>query len=126
MLLSRLAGRIEEITLISRDALALKQSAMNLAESDSFGAVRQEHIVALWRGGPQGDMDLFAGVLNDKEGVDVNLEKILQVRLACAKTPIVAGCSSSLGFRLRTALAQRGVKSSMTKGHRGMCVIVCG
>lgn len=125
LLLTCIAGRIQQVTLVSRDALALRQSALNLSKHDCCGTVRQEHTVGFWPEGTADQVDLCVGILNDKEGVDINLEKISHVRLACPQVPIIIGCSMSLGARLEKALRKRGIRASIVKKRQGVCVIQC-
>ena len=126
VLLCRLAGTIREVSLLSRDLLSLRASMKNLAANGFGGKVRTRHTVTFRRQPADEPPDLIAGVLNDKEGIEINCEKIGRAMADYPGCTIIVGCPAAFGFRLERALRKRGARSSGKKKERGYCVLSYG
>jgi hypothetical protein len=125
VLLGRMAGRIDRMTLISRDALALHQSAVNVAKNECCSEVHQEHRVGFTSGTGEKNVDLCVGMINDKEGLEINVKKITQVRNIYGNVPLFLGTPISFGLRLEKALRKEKIKALMVKKHQGNGVLEC-
>jgi len=118
LLARRLAPSVEEITLISRDRIALRASRANL-EADGFtGPIHGVHSADFQlAGGPRGDAAI--AVLNEKEGLAVNAAK-LEALLSGAVDAAVVGCKSSFAARLVRELRDRGLRSSAPRKRKAL------
>ncbi len=124
VILGHLTKGLDEIVLISRDALALRQSAINIRKNEVCETVHSAHTIAF--SSPEcANATLCVGMINDKEGLEINVEKIAQTRQACGTMPIILASPASFGLRLEKALKQHGIKATLTKKHQGNAVIEC-
>ena len=118
-----MARDVDEVLLISRDRLALRASAANLAENGFRGAVRCVHSADFHADPPSGPIDLALAVLNEKETLAVNVEKLRRLASGPMAGPILAACKSSLASRLKPILKERALRITVLKKHKGFCAI---
>jgi len=125
VLARRIAPTIEDITLVSRDRIALGASQANLRADGYGGSLRAAH-TASFRGGPaDAETDAVLAVLREKEGLDVNVEKLCRLRAAEPTCAILAGCKSAFGSRLVQALRRRGIRAAVRRRRKGCCAVTC-
>jgi len=125
VLLSKIAGQVDEMTLVSRDMLSVRQSAANVETNGQVKTIRREHAVVFQPAETGNEVDLCVGVLNDKEGLEINQEKIAQVRAANKNATLFFGSPISFALRLEKILKKGGIKATTTKKHQGNAVIEC-
>jgi len=123
--LHRLTNAVKEINLISRDALTLRQTALNLQANGFPAAVNPYHTVAFTNPQIAADIDLCVGVLDDKEGLEINVEKINQAWAAYPSATFAWACPITFGQRLAAALRKSNVPANLTRRHKHNCLIQC-
>ena len=126
MILPQLVSRLDQTILISRDALALQQSARNLHRNQAAGQVLQFHTVAIKPPDLNDQPDLYTGPLNEDEGLDLNTEKIAQLFPATTPRPqALFATRASFAARLTPSLRARNIKVSTPQKHKGLAILQC-
>jgi SAM-dependent methyltransferase len=117
----RIAGQVGEMTVLSRDLLALDATRRNLLESGYDGLLRFVHHPA-WSCPAEAARPAAALVrLYEKEGMDVNVAKLRRLRDSCGPCPIIAGCAAAFGGRFQGVLKKAGMRISARKQKKGAC-----
>ncbi len=121
--LHHLTKTVKETILVSRDALSLRQNIQNLKKNNFEGRISQYHSILFWNTEIGTDIGLCLCVLNDKEGLDINCEKIAVFRSGCKDTTMIMACPVSFGIRMEKALCKRGIRASLVSRYKGRCII---
>ena len=121
---SKIAAGIEEIVAVSRDLIALKATRANLRRNDYEGPLRCVHSADMC--GACGDWrpEIALARLNEKEGTEVNIEKLrrlFSVRVGCRA---IVGCKSAFASRLLGGLRGHGIRAASRKKRKGFCAMV--
>ncbi len=124
VLASKIAGGIEEIVAVSRDLIALKATQANLRRNDYEGQLRCVHSADMC--GDCGDSrpEIALARLNEKEGTEVNVEKLRRLFSVRAGCRAIVGCRSAFASRLLNGLRVHGIRAAARKKRKGFCVMV--
>jgi len=114
-----------EVLLVSRDALGLRASALNLRSAAREMGVSTHHAVSYWTAGMGRDLDVFAAVLNKGEGVEIACFKIAEALEGSPGAVFIAACPASRRLRIVKALKALGVEAREEADRRGICVLKC-
>jgi SAM-dependent methyltransferase len=117
----RIAGRVGEMTVLSRDLLALAATRQNLLDNGFDGMLRFAHHPAWLCPAEAARPDAALVRLNEKEGLDVNVAKLRRLRDTCGPCPIIVGCPAAFGGRLQGVLKKAGLRISIHKQKKGTC-----
>jgi len=124
VLASRIAGEIEAILAVSRDLLGLKATQANLRDNGYQGALRGVHAADFACGCGDAGPDVVLATLNDKEGIEVNVELLRRLFSAGQGCRAVVGCGAGFASRLRDRLKRHGIRASARKKRKGFCASV--
>jgi SAM-dependent methyltransferase len=117
----RIAGRVSEMTILSRDLLALTATRRNLLDNGYDASLRFVHHPA-WLCPPDAARPTAALVrLNEKEGLDVNVAKLRRLRDTCGPCPIIVACPAAFGGRLQATLKKADLRTSVRKQKKATC-----
>ena len=121
ILACRLAPGIRDVTLVSRDLIALQAARVNLLAAGYEGAVRGVHTPGFEPGWDAPRPYVALAVLNEKEGLEVNAAKLRSLLDACRGGCVIAGCKAGFGSRLGKAL---GARVSSQRKRKAFCAFV--
>lgn len=116
---------LEEMVLVSRDALVLDAGLRNMGALHPGVRVRCLHTAGLWPEGAGLEADAVVVVTIEKEGAEVNAWKLAQVCKSAPGARVLALCTTSLGGQLQKLLAGHGVRGWTVKKRKRLCVVRC-
>lgn len=117
VILSKLWPEVAELTLASRDRLALFASAANLTANGFAGSVATLHAPDL--SGAAGEVDLAIVQLYDGERTEIPVRRMADTRARFPGALVLATCHSSLAGRVETALGKQGVRTPDRINRKG-------
>ena len=123
ILAARTAAGLAEVTLVSRDLLALRAATANLSEAGYAGAVRCVHTADFRCGGNAPPADVALAVLNEKEPMELHLAKLTGLLAAGEARAALVVSRSSVASRLERRLQAAGLRSSMKRKRKGLCAL---
>ncbi|MBN1516703.1 methyltransferase [Candidatus Sumerlaeota bacterium] len=112
-------SQLKTLCLVSRDALALRQSCENLSRAEFSGEVRALHSVDFSIGARDG-CDWLLMRLNEKEGIGAALWRLRRCLADGAAKRVALVCNSGFGGRLEKALRREGMHIPRKKKSKGL------
>ena len=120
VLAALIGGTIERMAVVSRDLIALKATAANLPAGGYAGQLHLTHAVDPSPACRQVEAQVVLATLHEKEGMDVNVEKISRLLSAGRDCRVIAACKAAFGSRLREHLRKFGRHCPLKKKRKGV------
>jgi 16S rRNA (guanine1207-N2)-methyltransferase len=119
VLASKIARDLREVTMVSRDLIALRAARMNLLGAGYDGALREIHTAGVPGADAVPHVEVMLATLNEKEGADANVEKVSRWCERCADGGAIVAGKAAFCTRLRDRLRARGLRAQARKKRKG-------
>jgi 16S rRNA (guanine1207-N2)-methyltransferase len=106
---------IERVTLLSRDGLELEASCRNLRKSGFSGTIHLCHGIEL----PDEPIDTVMGSIHEKEGLDLVVNRVVQMRSLSSKPRLILSSKSSFHGQLTKRLEKASIKAGKVQKESG-------
>jgi len=123
VLACHLAGGLANLAVTSRDLIALEATRRNLAGFGYAGGLQLIHTADFSVGDDVPALQWALAVLEEQEGLEVNIHKLHALLAGRQGCRVIAGCRAAFGSRLETGLRRLGLRASIRKKRRGFCAL---